>query len=207
MGYETRIYVVKQHSFPHEIKLGSERHIIDTGEVLAELDLCKAGYDGPIPELIERTKPKKPKFGLWAFNPEQQQEAVEFLRDLNEQLPTIRQTLTEKEAYRLWDEAGRPWGQSLEFWAQAEASIVLPSPNELNELSNNLEDGMVLTDKYGAYLGICTADEFMEALEAEFAQAKEEYRRFRWAYNLIKSIRESMEPYELDALRIITYGH
>ncbi len=31
-------------------------------------------------------------------------------------------------AYRLWDEAGRPEGQDMEFWLQAEASLAKPAP-------------------------------------------------------------------------------
>ena len=208
MGYETRIYIVEIFGFQMEAKINGVVHEVDTGKVLAQIDLCKAGYEGPVPALLEKSKPTYPLFALHVDGPSQQQEAAEFIRDLQQTLPSVRHTIIEKEAYRLWDEAGRPHHKSLDFWYQAEKdlNLFLPELSDLDDLARALEDGYILTDRYGDYLGVHTVEEFLTALEEELAFG-EEYRRFRLAYDLIKSIKDSPNTFNPKRLRIISYGH
>lgn len=73
---------------------------------------------------------------------------------------------------------------------------------KLSELSDHIEDGTTVTDKYGDNLGVIPVDEFLTALEESYKS--EEYRRFKWAIDLIKSIKETIGSRELV---IVTYGH
>jgi hypothetical protein len=82
MGYEIRIHVVAPHTF-----LASDQP--QTGSELAVLDLCKCGYDGAVSKVVQKAidKAKKsegPGFALWPNNPDRQQEATEFLREVAE---------------------------------------------------------------------------------------------------------------------------
>jgi len=204
MGYETRIYIVDLYSFESEVTIDGEKHSIRDGAEIASLELSKVGYDGPLPDLISRTKPSEPKVALWAFNPSRQQEGVEVLRDLNKELESIKQPLLATRAYELWERAGRPEGQDLEFWIQAEHDYEV-FKNDLPGLSNDLEDGQVFEDCYGNYIGVCTVDEFLTALEGQMKI--DDYRRLKWAHTLITTIRDGMGERERESLRIFTYGH
>jgi len=183
MGYETRIHVVSTYPFT----LGENEPPM--GEELAMIDLCKCGYDGPLEELMSKYRHKskdggKPTFAIYARNPERQQEAVEVLREFAE-LAT-----------------SPPDGEEgFNFTGSIEART--EKANYLNKLSNHVEDGTITTDCYGDFLSAIPIDEFIEALEAELK--RDDYRRFRWALVLLKSIKESWDFPE--RLRVITYGH
>jgi hypothetical protein len=76
--------------------------------------------------------------------------------------------------------------------------------NFLTELSNHIEDSAITEDKYGDNLGVIDIDDFIAALEEDYE--KEEYRRFKWAIDLLKSIKESYKDIKRD-VKVITYGH
>lgn len=82
MGYETRIHVVEKYTFP------ASEDYPDSGSELATMDLCKCG-DGAVGRLVGKyiklAKQSKRKFGLYARNPQRQNEAVEFLREVAEE--------------------------------------------------------------------------------------------------------------------------
>jgi hypothetical protein len=177
MGYETRIHVVALYG--HGIGLHDN---IETGEELASIDLCKCGYEGAVADLIAKShkdaKEAKIKFGLWARTPDRNDEAVEILRQLAED------ATSSKTEGSIEDRTTRA--------------------NFLTELSNHIEDSAITEDKYGDNLGVIDIDDFIAALEEDYE--KEEYRRFKWAIDLLKSIKESYKDIKRD-VKVITYGH
>ena len=72
MGYETKMYVVRQIDSEYGIEIAS-------------LDLCKCG-DGPVAKLIASSIQKANKsekhFCLWPRNPDRQQEAVDLIQGM-----------------------------------------------------------------------------------------------------------------------------
>lgn len=174
MGYETRMFVVSLYPFKTKPPMG---------EQLAELELCKCG-NGPVSKLISSRTRRAPK------------EDVEdsLLRNLNTDIPFAiyprnpqRQYAAVKLLRELWD--NQIQGLSL-------------NPQEINSLSNDIEDGIIYKDAYGDYLGVFEIDEFVTALKADLEI--ENYRRFQWALTLLLAIQES---YKNGELRVITYGH
>lgn len=81
MGYETRIHVVEKYTF------ALSDDYPESGSELATMDLCKCG-NGAVGRLvgkyIKSAKQSRRKFGLYARNPQRQNEAVDFLRELAE---------------------------------------------------------------------------------------------------------------------------
>jgi hypothetical protein len=147
------------------------------GEELATLDLCKC-HGGAVGDLIASKTVKaksgtKPPFGLCARNPQRQHEVVDILRRC----------------------AAKGLGMDG------------LSPDQVNELASDLEDGKITTDCYGDYLGVIGYADFVAALEKDIAAARdagdEPYRRFVWAYDLLRSIRATFTQ----DIKIITYGH
>lgn len=83
-----------------------------------------------------------------------------------------------------------------------EVKEVLPDKAEwIQTLSDDIEDGTIITDKYGAYLGVIEIDDMIAAMEED--QKVEIYRRFTWALALLKSIKDNFDG----ELKIVTYGH
>jgi hypothetical protein len=168
MGYETRIDIVLQHYSPMIPELCHGHEGVNSGTLLASVELSKT--DGAVATVIEKSKPKKPKFILWPSKPERQNEAVELLR---ENLEAVAKAL-EKET------------------------------DFVKDLCNDLEDGVILTDPYDDFVGVCEIEEFLNALKSEIA-CNPHHQRYKWAVALIESILES--GVRADALRILTYGH
>lgn len=199
MGYETKIHLVNVHNFLKEYP--------KTGTEIFSLDLCKVGYDSPLAALISNTKPKEALFALWARPPEGQRQGVELLRSL----AAGTEEDVQVKAYQLWEEAGCPCGRDREFWYQAQSELGTDflavqgyTAKEISKLSNELEDGMIVSDSYGDYLGIIDVDDFLAALKQELLV--EDYRRYRWAVQLLESVITDWPNYKED-LKIITYGH
>lgn len=182
MGYETRIYVVSMYG--EGIGLHNN---IQTAEEIASIELSKCGYEGRVAKLIEKShkdaNEADVKFALYARNPERQREAVEVLRDLAESVTSPK---TESET----------WGEGTIEQRTERAEF-------LTQLSNEIEDGTITTDCYGDHLGVIPIDEFIAALEEDYKEQK--YRRFKWAINLLKTIKST---YDGDReVNVITYGH
>lgn len=84
MGYEVRLHVIKPYKWydykPHQY-----------GEELATIPLCKIG-DGPLAQVLgDQGKGDKP-FALNHFNPDRQQEAVNFFRKFSGDLAQLEYT-------------------------------------------------------------------------------------------------------------------
>lgn len=74
---------------------------------------------------------------------------------------------------------------------------------ELLDLASAIDDGVITVDGYGDFLSVFTLDEFMAALETDLAT--EEYRRFRWALNLLATIKETCDKPAM--IRVVAIGH
>lgn len=92
MGYETKIFIVYQYDFTGEN--GKPK----TGDLLAEIALCKCG-GGPFDTLRSSCTPKdKALFMLWDFSCDRQQEGVELLRKIAEN-PQVVDAIGTSEEY------------------------------------------------------------------------------------------------------------
>jgi hypothetical protein len=76
------------------------------------------------------------------------------------------------------------------------------SSKEIGKLADDIEDGYITKDPYGSYLGMFDVDEVIEALEEELKT--DDYRRFKWALTLLKTIKETWTE---GNLKVVTYGH
>ncbi len=153
------------------------------GTELATIDLCKSGIDTAVGKLIAQNTRKakegeKPPFSLYPRNPKRQYEAVEILREVSGRLDKKKKKLLGKTS------------------------------EEINKLSNDIEDGQITTDCYGDFLGVMDIDDFIFALEEDL-KSDEKYRRFEWALALLKAIKASWvgREAEICKLKVITYGH
>jgi hypothetical protein len=176
MGYEVKLFVVQDYAFdPPE---GWPR----TGGDLASVSLSKIG-DGPLMELINRSRPaeNETQWALYPFNSDRTQEAVDFLRD---------------EVLELQKANWPPVQDNMDNVPFSK------TPDEIEKLSNDIEDGHVTEDKYGDRLAVMDIEDVINALRQELQGEK--YRRFRWAVKLLVSIHKTFPE---SNVKVIAYGH
>lgn len=172
MGYEVKLFVVQDYSFDQPE--GWKR----TGGDLAHVSLSKIG-DGPLMALIQKSR--DPNWAIWPMNSDRTQEAVEFLRD---------------EVLELQKANWPPVQDNMDNVPFSK------SPDEIQKLSNDIEDGVISTDMYGDALAVMDLDDVIKALRQELQ--KEDYRRFRWAIKILTSIKATFPE---SPVKVIAYGH
>lgn len=144
-----------------------------SGEELASIDLCKCG-SGAVGTLIANHTHKAKKGEKPPF--------TLYARNPDRQdeaVEILREAVEKDIGFECWHD----------------------TTEALEKLSNHIEDGTISEDKYGSFLGIIDVDDMIAALEKDYKE--EGYRRFKWALDLLKSIKETWS----EDLTIITYGH
>lgn len=181
MGYEIKAYIVQEYSF--ERGLSEEWPL--TGGVLGMVELCKLG-DGALMDLIRRSRPAEGerRWGLWAFNPDRQQEAVDFIREEVKPIAEAQEQIKER------------YGDSVHL------EHPLRSADEIQKLSNAIEDGTITEDCYGDALAVMDCGDVIQAIRQELQ--KEDYRRFRWLLKLLFAIKHTFPD---NPIKVIAYGH
>jgi hypothetical protein len=176
MGYETRIHVVEKYTFDINPKYP------DAGSELATMDLCKCG-DGAVGRIVSKyiklAKKSDRKFGLYPRNPQRQQEAVEYLREVAQARRTSDEINVSSGLYGLFDAEG------------------------IEQLAADIEDGYITEDCYGDPLGVIPIQEFLEALKED--NEREPYRRYQWAIAMLEAIIGGFT--DTKRLFVVTYGH
>lgn len=77
------------------------------------------------------------------------------------------------------------------------------SCSDIKKLADDIENGMIDSDKYGYHLGVFTLDEMIAALEADTARI--EYRGSVWALALLRAVKDT--SLNNKRLRVISYSH
>lgn len=149
-----------------------------SGEELAVINLGKCG-DSPVGKLIMEKTPRNVK-------PEKSWALVPMNSDRH------------AEAVEFFDDM-----QEIEDLIKEEYPMY--NSDFIGKLGNDIEDGRITIDEYGDCLGVIELDEMIAALEASYAI--KQYPRFKWALDLLKSIKASYDGSSDRPIKIITYGY
>jgi hypothetical protein len=116
-----------------------------------------------------------------------------------------RNSIPQKPQFALWPKTPDRQQEAVQFLRDMSAYLPQDNQKTLTDLSNDIEDGYITKDKYNDNLGIMIVPSVIDALQKEIAMS--DYRRFKWALDLITSIWNGYNEEAQKNLRVISYGY
>lgn len=91
--------------------------------------------------------------------------------------------------------------EAVDFLRNVVKDVMPGKEDYITDLADNIEDGLVTTDRYGHCLGVMEIDDMITAMRKD--NEREPYRRFTLALALLESIKSNFP----EVVKVVTYGH